>query len=96
MNKENNYEEIEEFFQLIVKFRERMEDYLKSEEIRRLFSENRYKDVEDRIIRLRKEIMDENRFTQKVLLSGYLDVLINRHLLIKILGILYNIEEKIK
>ena len=91
---ENSYKEMEEFFQLIVKFREKLEDYLNSKEIRQLFSENRYRDVEDGIIKLRKEILDENRYTQKVLLTGYLDALINRHLLVKMLGMLYNIEEK--
>ncbi|RLF47871.1 MAG: hypothetical protein DRN29_01465 [Thermoplasmata archaeon] len=95
MNEKNNYNEAEEFFQLIIKFREQMENFLNSQEANQLFSEGRYKDVEDGLLKLRKEILDDNKITQKVLLTGYLDTLINRHLLIKILGILHNIEKKI-
>ncbi|KAA0013388.1 MAG: hypothetical protein FE041_02825 [Thermoplasmata archaeon] len=88
----NEREEMEEFFKLIVEFRDRLKDYLDSEEVRQLFSEKCYKEVEDGIIKLRKKIMDENKITQKVLLTGYLDTLINRCLLVKILGMLYNMQ----
>ena len=93
MGREDNNEKeaAEEFFKLVVEFRHKLKDYLNSDKVQRLLSERKYQNIEDGIIKLRKDVFGKNEVAQVTLLEGYIDAITNRYLLIRILGILYNI-----
>ena len=93
MGREDNNEKeaAEEFFKLVVEFRHKLKDYLNSDKVQRLLSERKYQNIEDGIIKLRKDVFGKNEVAQVTLLEGYIDAITNRYLLIRILGMLYNI-----
>lgn len=88
---DDNKKEAEEFFKLVVEFRHKLKDYLNSDKVQRLLSERKYQNVEDGIIKLRKDVFGKNKVAQVTLLEGYIDTIANRYLLIRILGMLHSI-----
>lgn len=74
----------------VAEFKGRLKDFLNSPSAYKMLSEKRYKDLEESVVRLRKETIAESHH-DKLMRSGYLDGITNRAILFKIYGMLSNL-----